>query len=120
VAKDFTLEDFARQLQQAKRLTSPDHLSYVLDYFRENREETVARLERIIAAMEPSERKNPEMIGASNIQRIASRSGLTSEEIQQFLQQFARLRKRMQMLAGLSWWQRLLFVFGRRRLPEES
>jgi signal recognition particle subunit SRP54 len=89
-----------------------------LDYFRENRHAAVARLERIIEAIGPDGRQNPELIGPGDIQRIAASCGLKPEDIELFLRQFERLRERMWKIAGLGLWQRLLLVLGLRRLPE--
>jgi signal recognition particle subunit SRP54 len=66
----------------------------------------------------PDGRQNPELIGPGDIKRIAATCGLKPEDIEQFLRQFERLRERMRKIAGLGFWQRLLLVVGRRKLPE--
>jgi signal recognition particle GTPase len=119
VASDFNLDDFARQVNLLRHAARrPDSFSHVLDYFRENRHATAARLERIIGAMTPEERQNPNRLGPSDWRRIASACGHEQQDIEQFLQQFGNLREGMRELAGLGLWQRLMVVLGWRRLPE--
>jgi signal recognition particle subunit SRP54 len=113
VAIEFNLDDLARQLpllRQADR-------SHVLDYFRENRAVTAGRLERIIGAMNPQDRQNPGDLGPRDRQRIARGCGLEPQDIEEFLEQFGKLRAEMQQIANLGFWQRLMVAFGWQRLP---
>ena len=61
---DFTLDDFATQLHQLRKLpTGTDPLSDLLESFRDSREQTLARIDRILAAVHPEERRDPDRVG---------------------------------------------------------
>lgn len=118
MAHDYTLEDLARLLRQKKRHGCVVLLSDTYGLIAEDPQATIVRLERIIEAISPDEQKNPDLIGPSERDRIASVCGLKREDIEHFLQQFGRMRARMRWMAGLSFLQRLSLVLGWRKVPE--
>jgi signal recognition particle GTPase len=112
MSADFTLDHFAKQLKVlAKYSRSRGPLEELLDYFRPGRDEMVARIEKIIAATEPSERENPSGIGPVQRQRIAASSGVGLATVEAFFAGYERLQARMQELAGMSLLQRLRELF---------
>ena len=57
---EFTLDEFAKQLRQLQGMkVRTDPLSELSDYFRDSREQTLAWVERILAAIRPEERTAP-------------------------------------------------------------
>jgi signal recognition particle GTPase len=82
------------------------------DYFRDSREETLAQVERILAAVRPEERTEPKRLGPSERARIVAESGVPVADVDRFFAGFERLRVRMRELAGMGFFQRLGVVFG--------
>ena len=112
MAADFTLDDLAAQLHHLKQLPSrPDPIGELLDYFRSGQAETLARVERILAATEPAERREPFGIGPAQRQRIAADSGVELSTVESFFAGFERLRGRMRELAGMNVFQRVRVAF---------
>ena len=113
MSAEFTLEEFAKQLRQLRGLkVRTDPLSELADYFREGREETLARVERILAAVRPEERAEPNPVGPSERARIAAESGVAPADVDRFFAGVERLRVRMRELAGMGFFQRLRVAFG--------
>jgi signal recognition particle GTPase len=109
---DFTLDIFAKQLKVlAKYSRPPGPLDRLLDNFRPGREELMAQIEKIIAAIEPSDQQDPSEIGPEKRERIAAASGVGLTAVEAFFAGYARLQKRMQDLAGMTFLQRLREVF---------
>jgi signal recognition particle subunit SRP54 len=110
MSSDFTIDDLRAQLLEIKatEVEPADPLASgdPVEFFREDRKTTLARVERIIAAMTAAERAQPEGIGPAERQRIAAASGSRPEEVDYFLTQFAKVRTMMRDLAGMSFWQR--------------
>jgi signal recognition particle GTPase len=112
VKQDFTLDNFAKQLRVlAKYSRPPGTLDQLLDNFRPGREELMAQIEKIIAAIEPSDRQNPSEIGPEKRERIAAASGVGLPAVEAFFLGYARLQKRMQDMAGMNILQRLRELF---------
>ena len=121
MARDFTLDEFRRQLDQIGRLGDPGLLASLpgLSEVAEQAEPpaaTVDRVRRVIDAVPDQERAYSEVIDAAARSRIAASAGTTPEQVGRFLSQFQRLRGVMLELAGMSLWQRIKLVlgFGRR------
>jgi len=112
----FTIDGFRAQLPlnllAVKGLREFD--AEAADLFREDRQIALDRVDRIIAAMTAEERQNPDSIGASEKQRIASKSDIRADEVDHFLKQFFKVRSLMQETANLTFWQRLTTAFGGR------
>jgi signal recognition particle subunit SRP54 len=98
----FTLEDFLDQLKKIRRmgpLTSllgmiPGLAGHQLSKMNVDEKE-MDRVEAIILAMTPEERRRPELIKGSRRLRIAKGSGVTVQQVNQLVKQFEQMRKMM-------------------------
>lgn len=105
--KDFDLEDFKSQLQQMQKMGGLGALMDKLPGLGQAQAQvdTVAgdkamrRLEGIINAMTPLERRKPELIKASRKRRIAAGAGVQVQEVNRLLNQFEQTRKMMKTFA---------------------
>jgi signal recognition particle subunit SRP54 len=103
----FTLEDFLQQMQQVRRMGPLEQLlgllpgAGALKELRNARvdERELARLEAIIRAMTPEERRRPEIIDASRKRRIARGSGTRVQDVNRLLHQFEDIRKLLKGMA---------------------
>src|SRR5258708_13475452 len=110
---EFTLEEFAKRVQQLRKMkVRTDPLSELADYFRDSREETVSRVEQVLAAIRPEDRTEPKRVGESERARVAAESGVPVTDVDRFFTGFERLQMRMQELAGMGFFQRLAVPFG--------
>jgi signal recognition particle subunit SRP54 len=122
MAKDFTLDDFRRQLDQFQKMgpkvligRMPGLAAMVPE--EEDPELALSRIRRMMDAMTDEERGNPDLITGSCLSRIAANSGTHPEEVGQFVSQFHQVRALMRQLAGMSLWQRLKLVLGFGKFP---
>jgi signal recognition particle subunit SRP54 len=67
-------------------------------------EKAMNRVEGIINAMTPSERRKPELLKASRKRRVAAGAGVSVQEVNRLLKQFEQAQKMMKMMSkgGLS------------------
>jgi len=108
----FTLEDFADQLKQMRKMGS---ISQVLDMLPgglgqaarnispEETERNMKRTEAIINSMTRGEKQNPDLLNASRRRRIARGSGTDVQDVNRLMKQFRdtqRLMKTMQKTGG--------------------
>ncbi|MCU0840531.1 MAG: signal recognition particle protein [Thiobacillaceae bacterium] len=103
--KGFDLEDFKTQIQQMKKMGG---LSTLVDKLPgagqvqagdlAQGERQMRRIEGIINAMTPEERRKPELLKASRKRRIAAGSGVSVQEVNRLLNQFEQARKMMKSL----------------------
>jgi signal recognition particle subunit SRP54 len=103
--KGFDLEDFKAQIQQMKKLGG---LSSLMDKLPgagqigatdlAQGERQMRRIEGIINAMTPQERRNPGILKASRKRRIAAGAGVTVQEVNRLLNQFEQAQKMMKSL----------------------
>lgn len=108
----FTLEDFADQLKQMRKMGS---ISQVLDMLPgglgqaarnispEETERNMKRTEAIINSMTRDEKRNPDLLNASRRRRIARGSGTDVQDVNRLMKQFRdtqRLMKTMQKTGG--------------------
>ena len=103
--KGFDLEDFRAQIQQMRKLGG---LSNLLDKLPgagqlsaaelAMGEKQMRRIEGIINAMTPQERRNPAILKASRKRRIAAGAGVTVQEVNRLLNQFEQAQKMMKSL----------------------
>ncbi len=103
--KGFDLEDFKAQIQQMKRLGG---LAGLLDKLPgaaqvgagdlAQGERQLRRIEGIINAMTPEERRNPAILKASRKRRIAAGAGVSVQEVNRLLNQFEQAQKMMKSL----------------------
>ncbi|TBH21796.1 signal recognition particle protein [Thermus thermamylovorans] len=104
-AKELTLEDFLRQMQQLKRLGSFSEIlgmipgaGKALPKGVEVDERAFRRLEAIVLSMTPEERKDPRILNGSRRKRIARGSGTTVQEINRFIKAFEETKALMRSL----------------------
>lgn len=99
----FTLEDFASQLQQVQQMGP---LGKVLDLLPANMlggavakvdpvlvEQQLKRTQAILDSMTPGERSDPKVLNGSRKRRIAAGSGTSVQEINQLLHQYRQMKK---------------------------
>ncbi|TCJ16327.1 signal recognition particle protein [Parasulfuritortus cantonensis] len=103
--KGFDLEDFKAQMQQMKKLGGLSTLMDKLpgagkasaDQLAEG-EKQMKRVEGIINAMTPEERRKPELLKASRKRRIAAGAGVQVQDVNRLLNQFEQAQKMMKSL----------------------
>src|SRR5438093_12817 len=99
----FTLEDFLDQLRQMKKLGSLESIVGMLpggsemiqgaDLDKQERE--FRRMEGIICAMTPQERRSPQILNAKRRIRIAKGSGVTVTDVNALLNKFGQMQQMM-------------------------
>ncbi len=99
---EFTLEDFAQQLRQIKRMGP---LSQILEMLPggmgqmarqispQDAEKQLKITEAIINSMTPLERRRPEILNASRRRRIARGSGTQVQDVNRLIKQFRDVQK---------------------------
>src|SRR5580704_1435071 len=113
----FTLEDFLDQLRQMKKLGSLESVLGMLpggsqmlkgaDLSKQERE--FKRMEGIICAMTPQERRSPQILNAKRRIRIAKGSGVQVAEVNQVLNRFAQMQ---QMMKNMGKFQKMMARMG--------
>jgi len=104
---DFDLEDFKSQLVQMKKSGGlgammdklPAQLTRGLPANAGMDDRAINRIEGIINAMTPLERRRPELLKASRKRRIAAGSGVQVQEVNRLLTQFEQMQKMMKMMS---------------------
>ncbi len=97
--QEFGLDDFLDQMRQIRRLGPLQSLlSMIPGMGKELRgvkidERDFDRLQAIILAMTPQERRHPELINGSRRLRIARGSGTNVQAVKQLIKQFEQMRK---------------------------
>ncbi len=114
---EFTLEDFLEQLRAMKKLGSLESVMKMLpggsealkqvDVGKQERE--FKRMEGMVCAMTPKERKNPPILNASRRRRIAAGSGVTVTELNTMLNKFFQMQ---QMMKKMGKFQRMMSRMG--------
>jgi signal recognition particle subunit SRP54 len=103
--QEFGLDDFLDQLRQVRRLGPLQSLLGMIPGMgKELRgvkvdEREFDRIQAIILAMTPQERRNPELINGSRRLRIAQGSGTNVHAVKQLIKQFEQMRKVMRQVA---------------------
>lgn len=113
----FTLDDFLDQLRQMKKLGPLESLVGMLPGGAEalkkadmkKSESEFRRMEAMICAMTPLERRSPQILNASRRRRIARGSGVTVAELNNLLNRFAQMQ---QMMKKMGKWQRMMAKMG--------
>jgi signal recognition particle subunit SRP54 len=107
----FTLEDFAEQLRQLRKMGPLDQLMDMVPMFKGAKLEAgeldaetrqLRRFEAIIHSMTLDERQRPAIINGDRRLRIARGSGTSVQDVNRLLKQHAQLRKMMKGLKGMS------------------
>jgi signal recognition particle subunit SRP54 len=107
----FTLEDFADQLRQLRKMGPLDQILDMVPFFKgakpaqpeldaESRD--LQRFEAIIGSMTPGERRTPAIINGERRVRIARGSGTSVQDVNRLLKHYAQLRKMMKEMKGMS------------------
>ncbi|MGA2751427.1 MAG: signal recognition particle protein [Verrucomicrobiota bacterium] len=102
----FTLEDFLDQLRQMKKLGSLESLVGMLPGGSEmlkgadlvKQEQDFKRMEGIICAMTPQERRSPQILNARRRIRIAKGSGVHVAEVNTLLNRFSQMQQMMKKM----------------------
>ena len=106
----FTLDDFREQLRQIKKMGSMKSILKMLPSVgpfagmaqaAENVDESqFTRVESIINSMTNKERHNADLINGSRRKRIAAGSGVTVQEVNNLLRQYAQMSKMFKTMGG--------------------
>lgn len=113
----FTLEDFLGQLRQMKTMGPLENLVGLLPGGAEalknadlsKSEKEFRRMEGIICAMTPQERRNPNILNARRRLRIAGGSGVKVSEVNNVLNRFSQMQ---QMMKKMGKFQKMLGRMG--------
>ena len=106
--KSFDLEDFKAQMLQMRKMGGmgslmdkmPAQISGMMGQVNsEAGDKALRRIEGIINAMTPLERRKPEIIKATRKRRIAAGSGVQVQEVNRLLNQFEEVQKMMKMFS---------------------
>jgi signal recognition particle subunit SRP54 len=96
-----TLEDFLDQMRQVKKMGPIQNVLGMLPGMpkelknAEVDDHEIARVEAIICAMTPAERRDPSIINGSRRLRIARGSGVTTQDVNGLLKQFKMVQQMM-------------------------
>jgi signal recognition particle subunit SRP54 len=104
----FTLEDMLDQLQQVQKMGPIGQIMEMIPGmggFAKDAQASVdkgdlRRVEAIIRAMTPAERRDPTILNASRRRRIATGSGTSLTDINRLVKQFLEMQKMMKQLSG--------------------
>ncbi len=105
-SEEFDLDDFLDQLRQVRRLGPLQNImSMIPGMGAELRglkvdEREFDRIQAIILAMTPDERRRPEIIKGSRRVRIARGSGTNVQAVKQLVKQFGQMRKVMKQMSS--------------------
>ena len=106
--KNFDLEDFKSQMVQMRNMGGmgalmdklPSQLSGMAGKVNsDDADKAIRRIEGIINAMTPLERRKPEIIKATRKRRIAMGAGLQVQDVNRLLNQFEETQKMMKMFS---------------------
>jgi signal recognition particle subunit SRP54 len=100
---EFTLEDFAEQLRQVRKLGPMGQIMGMLpgnmggnalkNVDPQEAEKSFSRIEAMISSMTPAERQRPKLLNASRKRRIASGSGTEVQGVNRLLRQFQEMQQ---------------------------
>lgn len=103
----FTLQDYYDQLQQIRGMGDLSQLAGMMPGQLGKQlqgatidEKALAHTEAIILSMTPTERENPQILGASRKKRIAAGCGLDVVDVNRLLKQFDMMQQMMKQMAG--------------------
>jgi len=102
----FTLDDFRKQLRTIKKMGPLESILGMIPglggikELAQNKpdEKQMGRVEAIISAMTPGERRNEKIINGSRRKRIAAGSGTSVEDVNRLLKQFVEMKRVLQMI----------------------
>ena len=96
-----TLEDFLNQMRQVRKMGPLQNVLAMLPGMpkeirdAEIDDKEINRIEAIICAMTPAERRDPSIINGSRKTRIANGSGVTTQDVNGLLKQFKMVQQMM-------------------------
>jgi signal recognition particle subunit SRP54 len=99
---EFTLEDYAEQLAQVRKMGPlgkimellPGGLGSIAGQIDGSQaEKQLVRTQAIIQSMTPDERRRPDILNASRRRRIAAGSGTTVQEVNQLMRSYKQMKK---------------------------
>ena len=103
----FTFEDFLEQIQQVRRMGSLSSLIGMIPGIPSSKlkglqvdDKAFDKIQAVIFAMTPEERRHPEMINGSRRKRIAAGAGSDIHSVNQLLNQFKQVQKMMKQLGS--------------------
>jgi signal recognition particle subunit SRP54 len=104
----FTLEDMLEQLQQVQRMGPIGQLVSMIPGMGNVAKQAqdaadkgeIRRVEAIIRAMTPRERRDPNVLNASRRRRIAAGSGTSLTDVNRLVKQFGEMQKLMKQMSG--------------------
>ncbi len=98
--EEFTIEDFVNQSQEVQKVGSFERIfdmlgmgSKIPSEVLAAQQEKVKRWRYIVDSMTKEERRNPEIINASRIQRIAKGSGTSESDVRELLAAYKQTKK---------------------------
>ena len=104
---DLTLDDFLAQMREVKKLGSLAELLKLLPgghkidaRMSDEGEKELKRVEAIILAMTPHERRKPQVLNASRKRRIASGSGTQVQNVNKLLRDFDQVKTLAKRMKG--------------------
>ncbi|HMP02632.1 MAG TPA: signal recognition particle protein [Gemmatales bacterium] len=116
---DFTLNDFRGMFEQIHKLGIKNMMGMMpgmdmslLEEIEDDPEKAFRRMQGMIDAMTPEEKKNPDIIELSRRRRIARGCGVEAHEVKKFLEQFQMVRTLMKQMMSMSMWQRMKMMTG--------
>jgi len=103
---EFTLEDFLEQLRAMKKLGSLESILKMMPGGAEalkqvdigKQEKEFKRMEGMVCAMTPKERRTPQILNAGRRRRIAAGSGVTVTELNTMLNKFFQMQQMMKKM----------------------
>jgi signal recognition particle subunit SRP54 len=106
VSGSFTLEDFAVQLKEVRKMGPIGQLMGMIPGMsgpkmqidEQAAEQQMKRTEAIISSMTPRERRHPDILNGSRKRRIAAGSGAQVYEVNQLIKQFKDMQKLMKQM----------------------
>lgn len=105
---NFTLEDFRNQFRQVRRIDPMKQIVETIPGLREllnsiseaDRQRDMRRIDGIIHAMTPDERRDPSLLKRSRHRRIARRSGVDENDVRKLVREFFAMRERVNEVKG--------------------
>jgi signal recognition particle subunit SRP54 len=101
----FDLNDFLEQMQQMKRMGPLESIVKMLPGMGSLKdldvnEKHLARQEALVRSMTSEERSDPTLLNGSRKRRVAMGSGVSVQEINEFLKQFEMMRQMIRQITG--------------------
>ena len=106
---EFTLEDFLEQMRAMKKMGPLENIVGMLPGGDEaikgadldKGQEELRRMEVLICAMTPTERRNPTILNASRRKRIAAGSGVKVSALNSMLNKFFQMQQMMKKMGKM-------------------